>query len=178
MSTLGEEATDWCAGLAGRYGAGFADAPVLGTREAAEKGELVVLASGPEEARSRVQPVFDAIGHRTIHVSQAEAGTRLKLVANSWVLAVVQTGAETVALAERLGVDPALSFQAIEGGSLDLPYLRTKAQAMADRDFRPSVRLSLPVLEAIARRFSQAATGHGDHDISATYLASLPERAA
>ena len=74
---------------------------------------------------------------------------------------------------------------------------RTKAQAMADRDFGPSFRLklaakdaglvtdaawqhglSLPVLEAIARRFSQAATGHGDHHISATYLASLPERAA
>jgi 3-hydroxyisobutyrate dehydrogenase len=150
MSTIGEEATDWCAGLAGRYGAGFVDAPVLGTREPAEKGELVVLASGPEKARPRVQPVFDAIGHRTI-----------------------------------------------EGGPLDLPYLRTKAQAMADRDFRPSFRLklaakdaglvtdaawqhglSLPVLEAIARRFSQAATEHGDHDISATYLASLPERAA
>jgi 3-hydroxyisobutyrate dehydrogenase len=81
----------------------------------------VVLASGPEEARPRVQPVFDAIGHRTIHVGQAGAGTRLKLVANSWVLAVVQTGAETVALAEGLGVDPALFFQAIEGGPLDLP---------------------------------------------------------
>ncbi|HET9968882.1 MAG TPA: NAD(P)-dependent oxidoreductase [Streptosporangiaceae bacterium] len=197
LSTIGEEATDWCAGLAGRYGAGFVDAPVLGTREPAEKGELVVLASGPEEARPRVEPVFDAIGHRTIHVGQTGAGTRLKLVANSWVLAVVQTGAETVALAEGLGVDPALFFQAIEGGPLDLPYLRTKAQAMADRDFRPSFRLklaakdaglvtdaawqhglSLPVLEAVARRFSQAATEHGDHDISATYLASLPERAA
>jgi 3-hydroxyisobutyrate dehydrogenase len=122
MSTIGEEeATDWCAGLAGRYGAGFVDAPVLGTREPAEQGQLVVLASGPEEARPRVQPVFDAIGHRTIHVGQAGAGTRLKLVANSWVLAVVQTGAETVALAEGLGVDPALFFQAIEGGPLDLP---------------------------------------------------------
>jgi 3-hydroxyisobutyrate dehydrogenase len=197
MSTIGEEATDWCAGLAGRYGASFVDAPVLGTREPAEQGKLVVLESGPEEARPRVQPVFDAIGHRTIHAGQAGAGTRLKLVANSWVLAVVETGAETVALAGELGVDPALFFQAIEGGPLDLPYLRAKAQAMADRDFRPSFRLklaakdaglvtdaawqhglSLPVLEAIARRLSQAAAGHGDHDISATYLASLPEHAA
>ena len=94
----------------------------------------MVLASGPAEARPRVQPVFDAIGHRTIHVGQAGAGTRLKLVANSWVLAVVEAAAETVALAEGLGVDQALFFQ--------------------------------------------AAAEHGDHDISATYLASLPERAA
>jgi 3-hydroxyisobutyrate dehydrogenase len=197
MSTIGEEATDWCAGLARRYGAGFVDAPVLGTRAPAEQGQLVVLASGPDEARPRVQPVFDAIGHRTIHAGQAGAGTRLKLVANSWVLAVVEAGAETVALAEGLGVDPALFFQAIESGPLDLPYLRTKAEAMTSRDFTPSFRLklaakdaglvtdaawqhglSLPVLEAIARRLSQAAAGHGDHDISATYLASLPEHAA
>ena len=68
---------------------------------------------------------------------------------------------------------------------------------MTGRDFRPSFRLKLaakdaglvtdaawqhglrlPVLEAIARRLSQAAAEHGDHDISATYLASLPEHAA
>ena len=33
MSTLGEEATQRCAGLANRYGVGFVDAPVLGTRQ-------------------------------------------------------------------------------------------------------------------------------------------------
>ena len=157
----------------------------------------MVLASGPAEARPRVQPVFDAIGHRTIHVGQAGAGTRLKLVANSWVLAVVEAAAETVALAEGLGVDQALFFQAIEGGPLDLPYLRTKAQAMADRDFTPAFRLGLaakdaglvadaawqhglelPLFEAIARRLGQGSAEHGDEDVSATYLTSAPEQAA
>ncbi len=197
MSTIGEEATDWCTGLAGRYGVGFVDAPVLGTREPAEKGQLVVLESGPEEARPRVQPVFDAVGHRTIRAGQAGAGTRLKLVTNSWVLAVVEAGAETIALAEGLGLDPALFFRAVEGGPLDLPYLRTKAQAIAKRDFTPSFRLrlaakdaglvtdaawqhglDLPLLELIARRLGQAAGEHGDKDIAATYLVSAPEQAA
>jgi len=197
MSTIGEEATEWCTGLAGRYGVGFVDAPVLGTRQPAEQGQLVVLESGPEEARPRVQPVFDAIGHRTIRVGEAGAGTRLKLVTNSWVLAVVEAGAETIALAEGLGLDPALFFQAIETGPLDLPYLRTKAQAMTERDFTPSFRLrlaakdadlvtdaawqhglDLPLLELIARRLGQGAGEHGDEDISATYLTSAPEQAA
>jgi 3-hydroxyisobutyrate dehydrogenase len=48
----------------------------------------VVLESGPEEARPRLAPVFDAIGQRTIRAGEAGAGSRLKLVANSWVLAV------------------------------------------------------------------------------------------
>ena len=197
MSTIGEEATEWCIGLAGRYGVGFVDAPVLGTRQPAEKGQLVVLESGPEEARPRTQPVFNAVGHRTIRAGQAGAGTRLKLVTNSWVLAVVEAGAETIALAEGLGIDPALFFQAIEGGPLDLPYLRAKARAIAERDFTPSFRLrlaakdaglvadaawqhglDLPLLELLTRRLGQAAAEHGDEDISATYLIGAPENAA
>jgi 3-hydroxyisobutyrate dehydrogenase len=196
MSTIGEEATKRCIGLANRNGVGFVDAPVLGTREPAEKGELVVLESGPEEARPRVQPVFDAVGHRVIRAGQAGAGTRLKLVTNSWVLAVVEAGAETIALAEGLGLDPSLFFQAIEGGALDLPYLRMKGQAIAQRDFAPSFRLTLaakdadlvsqaaqrhgldlPLLDLIARRLREGAAEHGDKDFSATYLTSSPGRA-
>jgi 3-hydroxyisobutyrate dehydrogenase len=197
MSTIGEDAAEWCAGLAGRYCVQYVDAPVLGTRQPAEQGKLVVLESGPPEVRPRVQPVFDAVGHRTIHVGQAGAGTRLKLIANSWVLAVVEAGAETIALAEGLGIDPSLFFQAIEDGPLDLPYLRTKARAMIERDFTPSFRLkhaakdaalvedaafsrgmNLPLLDVIARRLGEGASEHGDEDLSATYLTSSPERAA
>jgi 3-hydroxyisobutyrate dehydrogenase len=197
MSTIGEEAAESCAGLAGRYGVLYVDAPVLGTRQPAEQGQLVVLESGPPEARPRVQPVFDAIGHRTIHAGQAGAGTKLKLVTNSWVLAVVEAGAETIALAEGLGIDPALFFQAIEGGALDLPYLRTKGRAIAERDFTPSFRLrlaakdadlvedaafqhglNLPLLDVVARRLREAASEHGDEDLSATYLTSAPGQAA
>jgi 3-hydroxyisobutyrate dehydrogenase len=197
MGTIGEEATEWCADLADRYDVAYVDAPVLGTRQPAEQGQLVVLASGAPEARCRVQPVFDAVGQRTIHAGAAGAGTRLKLVANSWVLAVVEAAAETVALAEGLGVDPALFFQAIEKGPLDLPYLRTKAQAMADRDFTPSFRLGLaakdaglvadaawqhglelPLFDVIARRLGQGTVEHGDQDVSATYLTSIPDWAA
>jgi 3-hydroxyisobutyrate dehydrogenase len=136
MSTIGEAATRRCENLANSSGIGFVDGPVLGTREPAERGELVILESGPEEARPRVQPVFDAIGYRVIRAGQAGAGTRLKIVVNSWVLSVVEAGAETIALAEGLGIDPDLFFKAIKGGALDLPYLRTKGSAMAARDFR------------------------------------------
>jgi 3-hydroxyisobutyrate dehydrogenase len=196
MSTIGETATKRCAELANRGGVGFVDAPVLGTRQPADERKLVVLESGPEEARPRVQPIFDAIGHRTIRVGEAGAGSRLKLVINSWVVAVVAAGAETIALAEGLGLDPGLFFKALEGGALDLPYLVMKGKAMAERDFTPAFRLTLaakdaalaseaaerhgldlPVLEAIARRLAEGAKEHGDKDFSATYLTSTPRQA-
>ena len=53
MSTIGEAATGRCAALANRAGVGFVDAPVLGTRQPAEEGRLVILESGPQEARHR-----------------------------------------------------------------------------------------------------------------------------
>ncbi len=72
--------------LASSYGARYVDAPVLGTRQPAEEGKLVVLAATPEPQRAPVMPLFDAIAARTIWVSERPGdSTRLKLVANSWV---------------------------------------------------------------------------------------------
>jgi 3-hydroxyisobutyrate dehydrogenase len=192
MSTIGELGNDRCANLAqGRVI--FVDAPVLGTRQPAEQGKLVILASGPEEVRERARPVFDAIGHKTIWVGPAGGGTRLKLVANTWVLAVVEAGAEAIALAEGLGLGPDLLLDALEGGALDLPYLRIKAEAITTRHFEPAFALrlaakdaalveeaadrrdlDLPLVRTIRARLAEGAARHGDLDFSATYLTSAP----
>ncbi len=193
MSTIGERATERCMELAQERGIGFVDAPVLGTQQPAAEGKLVVLASGPAELRERVQPIFDAVGQRTMWVGEAGAGSRLKLVTNAWIVSVVEGAAETIALAEGLGLDPSLFLEAIHEGPLDAPYVRMKGKAMIERDFAPTFalrlatkdarlacesarehELDLPVLEAIAERMQQAVAEHGDEDLSATYLSSAP----
>jgi 3-hydroxyisobutyrate dehydrogenase len=193
MSTIGEAGTQECARLAEKHGAGFVDAPVLGSRQPAQERKLVILASGPDDARPLVQPVFDAIGQKTMWVGAAGAGTRLKLVMNSWVLTVVEGVAETIAFAEGLGLDPALFFEALDGGALDLPYLRLKGKAITERNFEPSFSLELaakdaslmaesaarhgldlPLVTTIGQRLREGAAEHGDKDFSATYLTSAP----
>jgi 3-hydroxyisobutyrate dehydrogenase len=196
MSTIGLQATDRAAQLAGDRGVAFVDAPVLGTKAPAEAGQLVVLASGPAAALERCRPVFEAVGARTIELGAAGAGTRLKLVVNGWVLAVTQATAETVALAEGLGLGPERFFEAIDGGPLDLPYARAKAALMADGDFPASFALALaakdadlvvaaareagadlPVARAVARRLREGTdAGHGDEDMAATYRLSSVNR--
>lgn len=190
MSTIGERATALCAELARAAGVGFVDAPVLGTKAPAQEGELVVLASAPEELRPRVAPVLDAVGSRTIWVGDAGAGTRLKLVTNTWILAVVEGVAESVALATALGLDAALLTEAVAGGPLDMGYLRMKAAAIAGDDFAPSFRLELaakdarlveeaaaerglelPLVRSVAGQLAVAAQEHGDEDVIATYRA-------
>lgn len=197
MSTVGEAGTDQCIEFANEHQLTFLDAPVLGTKQPAEEGKLVVLASGPDDVRDRVQPLFDVVGQRTMWLGQAGAGTRLKLVVNSWVLSVTEAGAEAIALAEGLGLDPMLLLEAIEGGTLDLPYLRIKGRAILERELEPNFRLELaakdaglvedaakrrglelPVFSAVRRQMSEAAKAHGDQDMAATYFASAPRGTA
>jgi len=72
------------AGLAEDHGITFVDCPVLGTRETAKQGRLVVLASGPGDALDRAQPVFDAIGSKTVRLGPEAVGvSRMKLVASA-----------------------------------------------------------------------------------------------
>ena len=192
MSTIGERGTERCIELAREHDVGFLDAPVLGTKGPAEQGKLVILASGPHELRERVQPLFDAVGQKTMWLDDAPgAGTRLKLVANAWVVTITEGAAETIALAEGLGLDPSLLFEALDGGALDLPYLRIKGNAMIERNFEPMFRLELaakdarlvaesaerhdldlPMLSAIAERMTAGVEEHGDKDMAATYLTS------
>ena len=193
MSTIGEAGTARCFEFARETGLTFVDAPVLGTKEPAEKGDLVIMASGPTELKDRLAPIFDAIGQRTMWVGDAGAATRLKLATNSWVLAVVEGAAETLALAEGMGLDPQLVLDALSGGPLDLPYLQMKGKAMIERDFEPSFTLGLaakdaalvdesasshdldlPLVRTIRERLEQGAGEHPHDDMSATYLTSAP----
>lgn len=195
-STVGVDGTQRLAELAAAHEVTFVDAPVLGTKAPAESGDLVVLASGPDDARGRAEAVFDAIGKKTIWAGQAGAGSRLKLVANAWVVSLVEATAETVALAEGLDVDPQEFLDAVAGGPLDVPYLQAKGAAMIARDFEPSMRLALaakdarlidaaadeagldlPMLRTIRHRFGEGVAEHGDEDMAATYLTSSPTHA-
>ena len=190
QATVGIEGCDRLAKLAEELGLVYVDAPVLGTKGPAEAGQLTILASGPEDARAAVAPVLEAIGAKTLWLGAAGQGSRLKLVANSWVLTIVEGVAESLALTRELGLDPRLFLEAVKGGALDAPYVQLKGGAMLDGSFDPQFPLwgaakdarliqeagrdagvDLAVIEAARRHFERAlADGHGDLDMAATYL--------
>ncbi|HEX3562362.1 MAG TPA: NAD(P)-dependent oxidoreductase [Solirubrobacterales bacterium] len=197
MSTVGIEGTERCATLADQHGLVLVDAPVVGTKQPAEQGMLTVLASGPEEARDRCEPIFDAIGQKTIWLGEAGTGTRMKLVINAWLVSLVEGLGETIAFAEGIDIDPAQFLETISGGPIDNAYTQMKGRMMVERSFDPAFKLELaakdaglvleaaqrhdldlPMLEAIRARLAEAAEQHGEKDMSATYLASAPNQAA
>jgi 3-hydroxyisobutyrate dehydrogenase len=191
MSTVGIAETERLAELSGKAGVDFVDAPVLGTRQPAESGDLIVLASGPRSAHDRCEPVFDAVGKRTLWVGDGGEGTRLKLVVNAWLAGLVGALAESVALANALGVEVDAFIEAIDGGPVGAPYAKIKSQLMAAGDYPPSFPLELaakdvglvreaassagapsPVSDLLAEQCVKAIqAGHGDDDIAALYVA-------
>ena len=80
------------AALAQDHGITFVHCPVIGTRETAKEGRLVVLASGPRDALDRAQPIFDAIGSKTVRLEpEAGGASRMKLVATAWTVGLVES---------------------------------------------------------------------------------------
>lgn len=198
MATIGEDWTERLATVADVHEVEFVDAPVSGSDGPARDAQLVVLASGPDEVRARVEPIFDAIGRKTLWLGKAGNGSRMKLVLNNWLASQVEAVAETIALTEALELDPKLFLDTIADGPLGSPYAVTKGRGMVAGEFAPGFalrlaykdvglaldaarehQLELPVTEALAPRWKQAiADGHADEDLSAVFSVASPRAAA
>ena len=191
MGTIGVADTDSIASQVStiRPDVLFVDAPVSGSKGPAETGQLLILASGPAAAEPILRPVFGAIGRTTMWLGDAGQGSRLKVVINGYLAALIEGVAEAMALASRLGVDPAKLEAAIEGGPLDAPLADAKLHKMERGDFSPEFPLewalkdvdlalaaagddAAPALAALSRSWHSAVeAGHGREDVSAAVLA-------
>ncbi len=191
MGTVG---ADWCdrlANLAARSAVAFVDAPVSGSSELAVTGQLEILASGAGPLRSRLEPIFDVLGRRTVWLDRVGDGSRLKLALNNWLAVLVEGTAETLALSSALGLDPQLFITAIDGGPLASLYASDKANAMLNSNFVPGFPLrhaakdaalaveaahshgtELPLTAALLGTWQQAITsGHGEEDVGSAITA-------
>ena len=192
-STVAVDDTARFADAARAQNIAFVDAPVLGTREPAEAGELVVVAAGDAAAVDRCEAVCDAIGKRTIRFETPGDATKLKLVVNHSVIGQVGLLAETVAFGRAIGVDPAAFFDAVSNGPIESPVLKGKGKKMLDGDFEPAsfplalahkdVTLmlaaagddaELPVTRAVEALYAKAEdAGAGEADMAAVVKALL-----
>jgi 3-hydroxyisobutyrate dehydrogenase len=197
MATVGVDWTERFSALAHDHGIEFVDAPVSGSDGPARDAQLVVLASGTDAARPRVQPFFDAIGRHTLWLGPAGNGTRLKLVLNTWLASLAEAMAETLAFTGALGLEQELFLEALAGGPLEAPWATSKGRAMLAREFTPGFALrlalkdarlaleagrerglELPLTDALARRWELAMTAHADDDIASVIdVAIAPEPA-
>jgi 3-hydroxyisobutyrate dehydrogenase len=188
MSSVGASEADQLVEVARAHEVTLVDAPVSGSTHPAEEGELTILASGPDSARAPVAPVFEALGSRVLWVGEAGMGSRLKMAANHWMIAMTAALAEAMHLCEAMGLDQQQFVELLDGGPLGSAYGLLKLDEMRVHDYPVGfpVRLALkdlelvreveqssgapmPLLDATYERFLAANDDHADEDLAAVY---------
>ena len=190
MATVGAGWTARLASMADAHGIVFVDAPVSGSEGPARAGQLVILASGPQQVQDVLAPVFGVLGRATAWQGPAGQGTLAKLVLNNWLADLTEATAETLSFARRLNLDPAGIVDLLQSTPLGAPYAVQKARSMLAGDFSPAFALkhtlkdaelaaqaaqasgaTLTLTSALLPRWRDtAASGHADDDLSAVYL--------
>jgi 3-hydroxyisobutyrate dehydrogenase len=186
MSTIGVEGTATISSIVERQRSDvlFLDAPVSGSKVPAEQGKLTVFASGSEQARPTADPVFAAIGQRTVWLGQVGMGSRMKLVNNTLLAFGAEGVANSLALARQLGLEVGSVLDAFAGGPLISPWMAGKISRIQDGDYSPEFPLALAlkdvhlaleqadpkrftVLASLAREWEQiVGQGLGNEDVT------------
>jgi 3-hydroxyisobutyrate dehydrogenase len=196
MSSVGAAEADRLVKVAASHRVTLFDAPVSGSTHPAEEGHLTILASGPDSSRGQVEPIFAALGSRVQWVGDAGMGSRLKLAANHWMIAMVTALAESMHLCQLMGLDERQFVTLLDGGPLGSSYAVEKLGEMQRHEYPAGfpVRLArkdlalvrevasgagveLPVLDVVLHRFGDIENSHTNDDLAAVYDLKLPSRA-
>jgi len=194
MSSVGAAEADRLTQIAEAHAIRLVDAPVSGSTHPAQEGQLTILASGPDSARSVVEPVFQALASRVLWVGTAGMGSRLKLAANHWMITMVAALAESMHLCESMGLDQQQFIALLDGGPLGSAYALQKLEEMRRHEYPAGfpVRLALkdlelvrevehspratpmPLLDVVLERFAAANQNFADQDLAAIYELDTP----
>jgi 3-hydroxyisobutyrate dehydrogenase len=189
MSSVGVDWASRLGELVANNGVVYVDAPVSGSVGPAETGDLLVLASGPDDVQAQVAPVLDAMSRRTMWLGASGAGSKAKLVLNNWLVGLVESMAETLHFSEALELDPQLIVELLDEAPIGSPYAVAKARQMLAGEYSPSFALKHALKDAdlalaaanavgtdlmVTRSFIEAwrravSNGLGERDISVVY---------
>jgi 3-hydroxyisobutyrate dehydrogenase len=172
------------------------DAPVSGGTIGAEAGTLTIMVGGPAAVVARARPLFEVLGASVVHVGGHGLGHAAKLCNNLCAGINMAAIAQSLALARREGLDPAVLYELLSSSTGDSRVLRTRFPAPvtdttpAAHGFAPMFTVDLmekdlalaehlaaehgleaqPLAAALALYRRTQAEGHGALDYSAIAL--------
>lgn len=177
-------------------GAGFVNAPFMGSREASAEGKLVYFLGGEPEDLDRARPVLRASSQNMVTIGSAAEAAAAKIAGNLLVSVQNQAIAEAVGLAQRFGVDPEVFVRAIGSTGVASGLFHMKAPNMVQANYDPhfsaanmlkDARLAetlarilgqdTPALDASRRSLEQVVdAGHGEEDFANVARLFLPDQ--
>ncbi len=180
-STLGNQAR--------ALGINFLDAPVAGTKQPAENGELVFFVGGSSEDVAKAAQYFDLMGKKTIHVGAVSSGASMKMIVNLMLGQSMQAYSEAVKLGKTLNLETDQIHNVLMNTPVVAPFIRNVEPKLTAMDrsanfplkwmskdlnlasnLGKSNEISLPLTENVANTFEAAASqGYADEDFSSIY---------
>ncbi|ORV87973.1 NAD(P)-dependent oxidoreductase [Mycolicibacterium iranicum] len=117
----------------------FVSAPVFGRPEAAAAAKLFVVAAGPADQITSLQPVFEALGQRTFAVSdEPKIANLVKLSGNFLIASVIESLGEAMALVGKAGMDKQAFLELLTSTLFDAPAYQVYGGLLADEQFEPA----------------------------------------
>jgi 3-hydroxyisobutyrate dehydrogenase-like beta-hydroxyacid dehydrogenase len=187
-STIAPAATRQFAERVQARGAKYVDAPVTGSKIAAQSASLIFMVGADDESLARLDPLFKAMGKQVFHMGETSKGQATKLAMNLQIALIYEGFAEALTLAAKLGVDIDRMMPLVQASMVRSGVVDYKAPFIMKRDFSPNFplrlmlkdihlaldaakesRVRLPGLEAVNDIYEMAAEdGHQDLDYAAT----------
>lgn len=159
-STLSVDFVRQLGNAARTQGVALIEAPVSGSRPAADAGQLVYLAGGDADVLARCEAVLKAMGAAIYHVGDIGSGSLVKLATNALLGIQVTALAELIGLLKHRCADVDIALKAISGTPVWAPVANYLAGSMQQGDFRPQFPIELIEKDfgyAIAAAGSEAA---------------------
>ncbi|OAY32950.1 glyoxylate/succinic semialdehyde reductase 1 [Manihot esculenta] len=189
MSTVDPETSTKISQAITAKGGSFLEAPVSGSKQPAEAGQLVILAAGHKALYDLAIPAFDVMGKKSFFLGEIGNGAKMKLVVNMIMGSMMNAFSEGLVLAERSGLNPSNLLDVLDLGGIANPMFRGKGPGMLKGNHSPAFPLkhqqkdmrlalalgdenavSMPVAAAANEAFKKARSmGLGDLDFSAVY---------
>jgi 3-hydroxyisobutyrate dehydrogenase-like beta-hydroxyacid dehydrogenase len=187
-STISPSATRKFAARVRAKGVDYVDAPMTGSKAAAESGTLIFMVGGEEAAIEKLKPLFAAMGKLFFRMGDTGKGQAAKLAMNLQIALIYEGFAEALTLATKLGVNAETLLPVVQASMVRSGVVEYKAPFVLKRDFTPNfplrlmhkdihlaleaakeVRAKLPGLETVEEIYEMATEdGHGNLDYAAT----------
>lgn len=172
--------------LAGHY-VDFLDAPVTGSKPAAEGATLVFMVGGNEDVFKDQYDLFMDLGSKALYMGPSGSGSYTKLAHNTMVGINALALMEGLSIAAKSGIDPEQFLEIVKSGGANSKQVELKGHKIVERDFSNqfSVKLMLkdlllavdltsqfqlpaPMLHSASTVFQMGlAQGFGEDDLSA-----------
>ncbi|MEY6431208.1 NAD(P)-dependent oxidoreductase [Thioalkalicoccus limnaeus] len=175
MGTIAPDESRDLAHRAADAGAGYLEAPVLGSRPEALAGRLLVMVGGPPDLVERCRPLLAALSERPERIGDVGQAAALKLALNQLIAGLTASFALSLGLVRREGIAVEQFMTLLRGSALYAPTFDKKLDKYLTQDFG-SANFSLKHLLKDLRLFHAAADKHGLDTATVGAIESAVER--